>query len=179
MRARAQAIDTTIEDRIPNRHWFILQTGAEGIQIVDSRDVFVGSITGEISTPDDLPRAQLIVRAPKMAIEIQCALYTIGALRYWLPQDVLPEINALLTHLENTLHAATGERNEVGEAQSESSAREAIHNAYLRWLEAALVEAAAEQEYSKRMKQRQERVETDMPIRDRQTNDEHRYDLCI
>lgn len=131
MKIRVNPMDITIQDRISNRQWFIIQEKDQTIEIVDSQNVFVALITGEVSTPDDLPCARVMAAAPRMASEIVFARILVGALRHWLPPDLLYEVNALLAHMGNTLQQAIGECNPEGDGQTELVARREIHNAYV------------------------------------------------
>lgn len=178
MKIRANPMDITIQDQISNRQWFIVQAKDQTIEIVDSQNVFVALITGEVSTPDDLPRARLMAAAPRMASEIVFARILVGALRYWLPPDLLYEVNTLLGHMGNTLQQPTGECKPEGDAQTEMVARREIHNACLQRAEVVLADESARLAHSMKARAAQEKAQEGTPTSDVQTKREDGHDLC-
>ena len=70
--------------------------------------------------------ARLIAAAPTTTDQLRRTLRALGACRRWVPDDLLPAVNQILTDASLAHNAATGETGNVGDGSTEEKARAAI-----------------------------------------------------
>ena len=70
--------------------------------------------------------ARLIAAAPRMVKGLQDARMVIGALRQYVPNDLLPNVNGFLVHLGRLELDATGDCSHEGSGRTDEQARTAI-----------------------------------------------------
>lgn len=85
----------------------------------------IGCIRGEAHLAD----AALIAAAPTTADQLRQMLQALGACRRWVPDDLLPAVNRILTDGSLAYNAATGETGAIGNGHTAAIARATITEA--------------------------------------------------